>query len=284
MPNDLEAFLQHLQLSVAATTYMQKKAVIKAFLRYLIGKKKNYIEVTKPDIEEYLLQLPGGMGYKQQTCKVIKEFYDYVKAVPNPASKIKFLHSSYKHRLRLFRIPSASKVQEIITLTGEKDHVLDKRNVLMLELAYGSGLRRTELLRLDVEDVDTVERTVHVCGKRNKERVVPVTQSALHALKEYIFRSENIRGPLLRSRTNKRLTPEEVTNIFKKKIGFNPHLFRHACATHMLQNGCNIRYIQELLGHSGLDSTQIYTHTCKEDLKKVLLKTHPMSLLAEPRF
>jgi site-specific recombinase XerD len=216
---------------------------------------------------------------------VIKEFYDYLSDLPNPAGEIKFLHSTWGNRrsrsFRLFRVPSASVVQEIITLTGEREKALDKRNSLMLELAYGSGLRRMELIRLNVEDVDLVERTAHVWGKGNKDRIVPITGAAVNALREYLFLSPIPRGPLLRSHSGRRLTPEEITWIFKRKIGIRPHLFRHACAVHMLQNGCNIRYIQKLLGHERLDSTQIYTQIDKKNLGEIINKTHPRNLVLQ---
>jgi integrase/recombinase XerC len=276
----VEGFLKNLKLTSAAATYVRKKVQIKVFLNYLFEKGGNYFEATKQDIEGYLLQLPGGTGYKQQTCILIRAFYDYLPVAPNPASEIKFLYSSNKRRL--YRIPPVSVMEGIIAFTQEKDAVLDKRNALMLELAYGSGLRRTELVRLDTEDIDQAAHTAYVLGKRNKERIVPVTAAALYALREYLFAGGHVRGPLLRSRTGRRLKPEMITTIFKKKTGLNPHLFRHACATHMLKAGCNIRYIQELLGHDSLESTQIYTHTSKEDLRKVMQETHPMSLQITP--
>lgn len=292
MTDKVESFLNLLQISNAPTTYTRKRSQLKAFLRFLNGKAKHYCDVTKETVETYLMQLPGCQQSKQQCCQVIKEFYDYLADIlrqsvelgggqANPASEIKFLHPA--RRLWSLSavarakadVPSASVVQKIITLTGEKETSLDKRNALMVELAYGSGLRRTELLRLNVEDVDLVERTVHVWGKGNKDRIVPITEAAVNALREYLFLVPAVRGPLLRSCREKRLAPEQVTEIFKKKIGIRPHLFRHACAVHMLKAGCNIRYIQKMLGHERLDSTQIYTRIDKENLRQVIESRHP---------
>lgn len=272
----ITGFLNMLQISNAPTTFRRKKAQLKAYLNKLAENKKHYHDATKEIIEQYLLSLPGGQQSKQQCCQVIKEFYDYLHLKENPAIKIKVKNAISKNRLRLFRIPSVSDMEKLLSVKGNS--ILTKRNFLMLELAYGSGLRRTELLRLDIEDVDLVEKTVHVHGKGNKDRVVPITESAVKALREYLFYSPVIRGPLLRSCRGKRLTPEWLTAIFKNKIGIRPHLFRHACAVHMLKAGCSIRYIQQLLGHERLDSTQIYTRIDKKNLSEIIHRTHPRSI------
>jgi site-specific recombinase XerD len=279
MENRVEDFLKQLKLSNAATTYIRKRAQLKAFLSYLIVKsKKHYCDVKKEDVEAYLLQLSVCQQSKQQICHVIKEFYDYIFVLPNPAGEIKFLRSSWRNHC--CHIPSVGVVRKIVAHAGEKDSVLGKRNALMLELAYGSGIRRTELIRLNVEDIDFVEKTVHIWGKGDKERIAPITASAVNAVREYLFYTAKVRGPLFLSQVTKgRLRSESINGIFKKKVGIRPHLFRHACAAHMLKAGCNIRYIQDLLGHEQLCSTQVYTQVNKEDLRRVVEKAHPRNAL-----
>lgn len=285
----LDDFLKAIRLAVAPTTYVRKAAQIRAYGRFLAGRNVHYYDAKKETIEEYLRQLPGGQGSKQQTWQVIKEFYGFLPVQPNPAGEIKFTRR--EDRLRLFQVPSAAIVADLITLSGKKEarlrrdgwqDALAKRNALMIELAYGSGLRRTELQRLNIEDIDLIERTAHIHGKGNKDRVVPVTAAAVNALRDYLFLAPAPRGPLLRSYRARRLCPEGVSDIFNKKIGVRPHLFRHACAVHMLKAGCSIRYIQKLLGHKSLDSTQIYTRIDKANLAQVVNRTHPRACLAVP--
>jgi site-specific recombinase XerD len=162
----------------------------------------------------------------------------------------------------------------------EKDKTIGgRRNLLMLELAYGSGLRACEISNLNVEDVNVKNMTAHVLGKFRKERVVPVTKRCLKALEAYYKTIKEPRKPMFVQIKGKdmgaRMNPASVSQLFRKKTPFHAHLYRHACATHMLLNGCNIRYIQELLGHERTNTTQIYTRLQKEELRKVVNEKHP---------
>ena len=279
MQNDPEDFLDGLRMSLASATYVRKKSQLMGFIQYLAERKKNYIEIKKGDIEEYLLHGRDALGSKGQKVQVIRDFYNYLQVSPNPAGEIKFLPKAERKK-PFMRLPSPEGIVHLIRQTSSKDGILDKRNALMLELAYGSGLRRGELLRLNVEDIDIAGRKALVLGKGNKQRVVPLTKSAIGALKEYLFLSQAIRGPLLRSYRGRRLTGVTVTDIFKREFNMNPHSLRHACAMHMLKRGCNIRYIQKLLGHEGLESTQIYTRMEKGDLQEVIERCHAPSVQA----
>jgi integrase/recombinase XerC len=145
----------------------------------------------------------------------------------------------------------------------------------MAELIYGSGLRRSELVGVDIEDINFTEGTVQVTGKGNKVRNVPLTEKSLSLIREYLSERQAYRGPLFKSQHNRRISKQTVYEVLKLRAGMRPHQLRHACATHMLTNGCSIRVIQELLGHKDLRSTQVYTHLDKEQLRKVINKNHP---------
>ena len=158
------------------------------------------------------------------------------------------------------------------------------REKAMMELFYGAGLRLSEMLTLKLENLEN-DSQIRVMGKGSKERIVPLGNSAVQALKNYLrIRSTiskttnnniffiSIRGnPLDRSNVQKR-----VNKLLESISGdLSPHDLRHAFATHLMRRGAELRAIQELLGHENLTATQIYTHLCPQDLKKIYSKTHP---------
>jgi site-specific recombinase XerD len=131
------------------------------------------------------------------------------------------------------------------------------------------------LRRVNVEDLDLEDRSIRVTGKGSKMRIVPITSTAADVARQYLSIRHASRGPLLVSYTGRRLSSNGVYAVMCKRAGIRPHLLRHACATHMLQNGAGIRTIQELLGHADLKATQIYTHLDKTDLAAVVERRHP---------
>ena len=156
------------------------------------------------------------------------------------------------------------------------------RDRAMLELLYASGLRVAECCGLDLDDLDEARRTVRVLGKGDKERVVPVGETALEALAAYLARRGRHRGPLFLNSRGGRLTPRSALRIVgarARQVGISqrvtPHTLRHSFATHMLGEGADLRLIQELLGHSRLSTTQRYTHVSPEHLMRVYDRAHP---------
>lgn len=159
---------------------------------------------------------------------------------------------------------------------------LKYRDAAILELFYSSGLRISELLALDVADIDFVSEIVRVEGKGRKERLVPVGGMAIRAIQKYRQEAVVTNGPLFRSIRGTRITQQAVDLMLKKYlkmsgIPFNvsPHKLRHSFATHLLDAGADLRSVQELLGHASLSTTQIYTHVTKERLKEVYDEAHP---------
>jgi integrase/recombinase XerC len=151
-----------------------------------------------------------------------------------------------------------------------------------VELLYASGLRVAECCGLDVDDLDEGRRTVRVLGKGDKERVVPVGETALEALAAYLAMRGRAHGALFRNARGGRLTTRSALRIVKglaRRAGLGqrvtPHTLRHSFATHMLGEGADLRLIQELLGHSRLSTTQRYTHVSPEHLMRVYDATHP---------
>jgi site-specific recombinase XerD len=177
------------------------------------------------------------------------------------------------------RLPDAPKEQEIDALLEltDGDSPLALRNRALLELLYSGGLRSAEVVGLDLADVDFEREAVHVHGKGGKERVVPLGEEAAHHLARYLrgARPELASGAndaLFLSARGRRLDTSTVRRLLR-----NPHRLRHAFATHLLEGGADLRTIQELLGHSSLSTTQIYSHVDAKRLRRVYDRSHPRS-------
>lgn len=158
------------------------------------------------------------------------------------------------------------------------------RDRAVVETFYSTGIRVSELVGLNIEDVDFIGGVAKVIGKGKKERIVPIGDIALSAIRAYLEkrRKEREAGALFLNKSGKRITDRGIRNIIDKYIriasirqGVSPHTLRHSFATHLLNRGADLRSVQELLGHVNLSTTQIYTHLTTEKLKKVYDKAHP---------
>ena len=180
---------------------------------------------------------------------------------------------------RARRLPDAPKEAEIeqILELAEGDSPLALRNRALLELLYSCGLRSAEAIGLDLRDVDFEREAVHVRGKGGKERVVPLGEEAAHHVARYLRDARPVlaRGAidaLFLSVRGRRLDTSTVRRLVR-----HPHRLRHAFATHLLEGGADLRTIQELLGHSSLSTTQIYSHVDAKRLRRVYDRSHPRS-------
>ena len=204
----------------------------------------------------------------------------------DPSSMIHFPRRKFNLASRLL---NESDMLRFLSLpdTSTAAGICDKA---VLELFYSTAIRRSELIGLDLYDLNVSDCMIRVLGKGKKERIVPVSRIALGWLMRYI---EEVRKPgdvrdqalFLNPNTQSRLSNYMVGKIFhyyhkksriRKKV--TPHVFRHSCALHMLKNGADIRYIQELLGHASPETTQIYTRLNITDLKDVYSRTHPRAV------
>jgi integrase/recombinase XerC len=184
------------------------------------------------------------------------------------------------------RLPTFLTVDEVVKLLSiEGSGALLSRDVAVLELLYSSGLRVSELVGINLNDIDLKNLTVKVLGKGNKERIVPVGSKAAHALDEYLRErlGMNPGGDHLFVNTRgDRLNVRSVDRIIRKYAllagipkNVSPQVLRHTFATHLLGGGADLRAIQEMLGHKSLSTTQRYTHTSIEKLMEIYDKTHP---------
>lgn len=279
MHDEVVAFVNSCRLHYSGDTIEALQSDLQLFQKWLAQNQLHYLSVTQSDIEHFLLSRKWCHAHRVRCCRWLKRFFTFCGITENPAMKIRVGVDTSR---KLPRVPSRAVIGRIVARMDNTPGELSLRNRLMLELAYGSGLRRKEMALLDVENVNLAGKTLHITGKGDKQRVVPLTSTAMTLIREYLLNREckSLRGPLLISgRTGGRMGRRSISKIFAQMTGYNTHAFRHACASHMLQNGCNVRYIQELLGHRNLTTTQLYTHIDVKHLAKVVAKSHPRGIL-----
>lgn len=264
--NDLDKYKEYLEKNDIFEVEEIKKEDIFSFLEYL--KKKN----LKPQsIAHYLTSIKNYHKFLLQNEYLDKDIAEsierpkLVKKLPNTLT-----------------VEEVDKLLDIRTVTP-----FDYRNKCMLELLYGTGLRISELLSLTINDIDTINCTIRCIGKGNKERIVPINDYVIKALNSYL----EVRPALLKNKKTKELFLnsrgeklsregffKELKKILLKK-GLNPnvspHTLRHSFATHLLEYGADLRVIQEMLGHSDVSTTRIYTHITNQKVAQDYKKYHP---------
>jgi site-specific recombinase XerD len=276
----IEDFRRLLALRLAATSVKHERVILLRFFTNMHMQKKHYAAVTQQDIESYVLANQWKQHMRAHAIFSIKRFYEYLREKElvdrNPAEFIKIV---YPKKRGLVQAPTVTEIRKVFRSLERDTTMQGLRLRLMVELAYGSGMRAGEIAGLDWDAVNIAEQTAFVLGKGSKERVVPLTRRSLDVLQRYRRTTDTSRAALFVQikgpHRGQRLLPASVSVTIRTKTGYHAHLYRHACATHMLLNGCNIRYIQEMLGHERTATTQIYTRLRNEELRQVINKKHP---------
>ncbi len=291
MEKQIKNFLEFLEIDkkVSKNTLQSYERDILQFDKYLSDKKMNYSKINQEDIKEYLNHLQE-IGKKtssiSRSLASIRSFYQYesrVKKIKNNPTEGVQAPKVEKHA------PNILSSQEVELLLDQPKDVDLKgtRDKAMLEFAYATGMRVTEMISLNIEDVD-VENSTVVCKTANKQRVIPLGSMSLKALKEYI---EDARPILVRDEEEKalfvningrRLTRQgfwKIVKYYKDQAhitkDITPHVLRHSFATHLLQNGADLKSIQTMLGHSDISSTQVYMQFQDDSIKNIYRKAHP---------
>lgn len=271
----IDRFLEHGGLSEA--TQRAYRTDLRAFSSWLEGKELTLEAVDARVLSDYVGEL--GRGHRRLAPPSISRRLAAIRAclrfTLGPASVPEAGLSPGRSR-RLPDAPKAAEIDELLEL-AEGDSALEVRNRALLELLYSCGLRSAEAVGLDLTDVDFERETVHVRGKGGKERVVPLGEEAAHHVARYLRdgRPDLARGAidaLFLSIRGRRLDTSTVRRLLR-----HPHRLRHAFATHLLEGGADLRVIQELLGHSSLSTTQIYSHVDARRLRRVYDRSHPRS-------
>lgn len=264
------------------------------FQTYLKNRNVALDGVDKSLIRTYLGQIRAS-NYKNASLlrkhaslrSFFKHLFSTGKLTANPCEG---LSSPRKEQ----KLPSFLTPEEFENLVQEMCHarnvVAAARNRAWLELVYSSGIRVAEAAAMNIEDIDFWNGTIRVIGKGNKERVVPVGKTSLAAIRDYLKRreitvgerSQEARPLFLNLKAGTRLSVRAMHMIIEqaaRKAGISrpvsPHVIRHTFATHMLNSGCDMRSIQEILGHKNLSTTQIYVHVTTDRLRKSYEKSHP---------
>ncbi|GAB4331848.1 MAG: tyrosine recombinase XerC [Flammeovirgaceae bacterium] len=197
----------------------------------------------------------------------------------NPTQKVKPLKVS--KCLPIFVKPDEMKqLLKKTTFESSKDPLLHQ---LILELMYGTGMRLSELINLQIHNINLQSKTIKVLGKRKKERIIPISDVVVEMISKYLeIRQKSQESCLLLTEKGEPLYPmfvQRLTKEYLRKVSSverkSPHILRHTYATHLLEEGADLNSIKELLGHSSLAATQVYTHTSLEKLKKVYRNAHP---------
>lgn len=271
----IDRFLEHGGLSPA--TQRAYRSDLRAFAVWLDGRGLTLERVDARVLSDYVGDL--GRGRDRLSASSISRRLAAIRsclrftygpaAVPDAAL-------APRRPRRLPDAPKAVEVEEMIELV-EGDSPLALRNRALLELLYSGGLRSAEAVGLDLGDVDFDREALHVRGKGGKERSVPLGEEAAHLLARYLRdgRPELVRGAedaVFVSVRGRRLDTSTVRRLVR-----NPHRLRHAFATHLLEGGADLRVIQELLGHSSLSTTQVYSHVDARRLRRVYDRSHPRS-------
>ena len=283
---EITDFVQYLQAerNYSKLTTKSYKTDMYLFAEFLKSKCNDMelAKCSKDNIRAYLAYLYNEKLAKSSIIRkfsVLRSFYKF--AVLNSIVQTNPI-SAMSTPKREKKIPEFLTEQDMEKLFDMPD--ISLRDRAMLELLYSSGLRIEELATLNLNDIDLLYGTVKVFGKGSSERIVPVGNKCTVAIKKYLDQRNisNFRAPLFLNKDNKRLTSRGARKILHNwfvKAGFfkkvSPHTIRHSFATHLLDRGCDIKSVQQMLGHKNLATTQIYTHVTLESLRKVYNKTHP---------
>lgn len=250
------------------------------------------LAVSVDDARAYLAQL-NEKGYSKATIArklaTLRSFYKYlVKAGQASSSPMTAIRTPKQEK----RLPKFLEYEQVKRLLEAPDtnNWLGARDRAMFETLYSTGMRVSELVSLNLDDIDFLSEVVHIRGKGKKERIAPISTSALQVIQRYLeFRNKRAQNygnfdhrVLFVNKHGKRLSTRSVRRKMDKYLkmvgldpGISPHTLRHSFATHMLNNGADLRTVQELLGHQSLSTTQIYTHLTTRRLKEVYDNAHP---------
>lgn len=291
-------YLKHI-LGRAPNTVKAYGADLEAFAGWCAGKQSSLLtELTTARVGLYLMARTGparqdateyGLRSAARAVSALKAFAQYLvfsgELSTNPLASLR----PPKYSRPLPDYVGSEELRAIITAFDREATARGRRNAALLHLLYGAGLRAAEAAALNTGDADTAERYVRVTGKGSRTRVLPFGEPAAAALRQYLAegRPQLVRsGPacpaLWLGPTGRRLSVRSLGNILESAVlragklrHLSPHALRHACATHLLEGGADVRLVQELLGHQSLQTTQVYTQITATRLREVYDTAHP---------
>lgn len=285
---EIHDFLENLKVirNYSENTIITYEEELKRFENYINEKKIDYKNITKEEIWEYLKYLEEEKHYSNASVAkhitTLRSFYNYLKEEQKLERNI---FKSIKNPKIKKRLPNVLNYEEIAFLFDFKEIKTPReyQTKVIFELLYASGIRVSELSNLKIKDIDINENKMKVTGKGNKERIVFFGDVAKKAIIEFLSVREKLikkedLGYLLVNAKGAQLSRSSIEQIVKKEVEkkalqhhVSPHTLRHTFATHLLENGADIRTVQELLGHEQLGTTEIYTHLSNNYIRKEYL-------------
>ena len=274
-----------IEKGLSKNTALAYRTDLNTYLSFLEEKKINYENITHLEITDFLWHLKTS-NFKPRSIyrmiESIRQFYKFLIAENYIKTDPTIYLTAPKVPMILPDMLTGEEVTKLLNFVSGTDN-LSIRNRAMLELLYATGLRVSELISLKFSNIDIEECFVKIFGKGNKERLVPFGQKAQLYLKRYLRVRKNTKSEFVfLTRLNKPISRIEFWRQLKQiaiKAGImkniTPHTLRHSFATHLLTGGADIRFVQEMLGHSSISTTQIYTHISQERLKEQHKKFHP---------
>jgi len=272
--------------SIYSYTYDLKK-----FSEFLTRSNKDIFSATHEDVQRFLkferTKKHNSSRTLARSLAAIRQFYNFVSdtmgSMENPASKI----GTPQVEKTLPDFLTIREIETLFTSISESD-IYELRDKSIFELLYSCGLRISEAVELTLGDLDFENRFIRVKGKGSKERLVPFGEEAMRLLKKYIRDSRSSilgdrvsdyvfiskKGSMLNRKSVWRLLKGYVEKLEIRK-NITPHTLRHSFATHLVENGADLRSVQELLGHTDISTTQVYTHLARRELQKIHKKFHP---------
>ncbi len=294
IPMYLKSFLNYLNFEKRASkhTAVSYETDILQFKKYLSNTNKTLIKAEYKDVRLWVASLMT-KGNKAKTINrkisSLKSFYNFLikteNVKVNPATNI----SNLKEPQRTPNFISEKEIDQIFDNMPNPQNYFEYRNQVIFEMFYNTGIRRDELINIEDKHIDFSQENILIFGKGKKERKIPLNNSFIKQLKNYIrerneFKGSQVNDFLFLSKRKTKLYPKNVYNIINEFLNKSissekksPHILRHTFATHLLNKGADLNAIKELLGHSSLAATQIYTHNSIEKLKEIHKQAHPKS-------
>ncbi len=274
MSRYLESFLEYLLInkSVSKNTYEAYKRDLVQFEKFL---NKTIIEASSRDIIAFLSNIDNKRSLNRKLSS-INSFFDfaYKRELINEKFKIK----QAKIPKKLPKFLTKEEILNSISNINTNSSWFELRDKALILFLYATGLRISEALNVKLSDIEDGWVKVQM-AKGEKQRIVPIAKIALEAINEYLKKRKCISEYLFLNKNCKKLSRISAFNITKKYLNISPHILRHSFATALVLGGADLRVVQELLGHASLNTTQIYTHIQKENLKETVLKYHPLKEL-----
>ncbi|ATA88646.1 tyrosine-type recombinase/integrase [Capnocytophaga stomatis] len=274
--------------------YKNDLKAFEKFVKNVYGeseKERSLESVSYDDVRSWIVELSNqSIAFRSINRKLsaLKAYYSFLKKT-NQIEVSPFERGIMPLKMeKKIKLPFSEKeIEKVLSCFSNKNKFEEIRDKAIIEVLYATGMRRSELILLKVNDLDFSQKQIKVLGKRNKERLIPMLPQIENILEEYLkireeVANENSEDFLFLAKNGKKIYPTLVYRIINlyfsavtTKQDVSPHVLRHSFANHLLDNGADLNTVKELLGHSSLAATQVYTNTSLAELKKQYGKAHP---------